>query len=81
MQDYDIKPPEKAICKRSFLLHGPYSPLEIPIYNMVQNDNHKDIIIDGSSVNCVLLDPDPQDKSDRFKTILYDINSYIDFRS
>ncbi|XP_022903967.1 probable ATP-dependent RNA helicase spindle-E [Onthophagus taurus] len=63
-QVIDVEPPPLANCTRHFQLRGPFSPLEYTIYPMCR-DSRENITIEGSSVNSVMLDTDPQDVHDR----------------
>lgn len=61
----DVEPPQINLCKIKIDLRGPYSPLEIPIHNCTRDKTARSISIDGSSVNSILLDSDPQDAHER----------------
>lgn len=64
--DYsDVTPPDNCICKNSIVLKGPFSPLETNIYSIVGAGYSKKATIDGSSVNCITLDTDPEDHHER----------------
>ncbi|XP_031345439.1 probable ATP-dependent RNA helicase spindle-E isoform X2 [Photinus pyralis] len=52
-------------CSSSLTLKGPYSPLEMQIFSVTASGMNKTITIEGSSVNAVLLDTDPQDPHER----------------
>lgn len=43
------------------ILKGPYSPLEMKMYGCIESSVNKVVDIDGSSVNTVLLDSEPQE--------------------
>lgn len=46
-------------------LKGPNSPLEMELFSMARCSVQKEVRVDGSSVNSVLLDSDPTDPHDR----------------
>lgn len=52
-------------CRSTMTLKGPFSPLEMQIYSMVQCSAHNKVAVEWSSVNSVLLDTDPQEEYDR----------------
>lgn len=64
VQNYhDIDAPQLDNYKstRTIELRGPYSPLEMKLYGLVQSAGDKAVEIEGNSVNTVLLDSEPQD--------------------
>ncbi|XP_057664799.1 probable ATP-dependent RNA helicase spindle-E [Diorhabda carinulata] len=46
---------------KTITLKGPYSPLEMKMYGCIGSSENKTIDIDGTSVNTVLLDSEPQE--------------------
>ncbi|KAF4521821.1 hypothetical protein B566_EDAN012478 [Ephemera danica] len=62
----DPQPPPPCDTTNTVKLTGPYSPLEMKVYQMVKGgSNTKEVSIDPNSVNSVLIDDEPQDKFDR----------------
>lgn len=59
------KPPPIQLCKKTVSLTGPISPLETTIYPTIRTATTQNLSIDQQSVNCILLDTDPQDPCDR----------------
>lgn len=41
------------------------------IYNCIEDKDSRNIIIEGNSVNAVLLDTDPQDSHERLQFVLF----------
>ncbi|KAK5647639.1 hypothetical protein RI129_002531 [Pyrocoelia pectoralis] len=60
--NYDLP---RGACTSTLVLKGPYSPLEMQIFSFTASGANKSISIEGSSVNAVLLDTDPQDPHER----------------
>lgn len=56
---------ERSECRFTMNLKGPSSPLEMKVFSIMQCSLSKTIMIEGNSVNCVLLDAEPQDPHDR----------------
>ncbi|KAF5272439.1 hypothetical protein FQA39_LY07907 [Lamprigera yunnana] len=52
-------------CINPVHLKGPYSPLEMQIFSVVASGINKQVCIEGTSVNSVLLDTHPQDPHER----------------
>ncbi|KAK4885271.1 hypothetical protein RN001_001542 [Aquatica leii] len=52
-------------CVNALYLKGPFSPLEMQIFSVVASGSNKKAVIEGNSVNTVLLDTDPQDPHER----------------
>uniref|UniRef100_A0A646QES9 Probable ATP-dependent RNA helicase spindle-E n=1 Tax=Hemiscolopendra marginata TaxID=943146 RepID=A0A646QES9_9MYRI len=46
-------------------LYGPYSPLELQFYALTQAGRMRRVKVEPDSINSVVLDPEPQDKSAR----------------
>ncbi|KAH1007345.1 hypothetical protein HUJ04_004591 [Dendroctonus ponderosae] len=46
-------------------LRGPFSPLEASVYGCISMSNSKSVKIDGSSINTVLLDTEPESRHGR----------------
>lgn len=61
----DVEPPSINSCTTTLDLKGPFSPLEMHIYSVINSGLNKQIVIEGNSVNAVLLDTDPQDPHER----------------
>lgn len=66
IESVDVESPNKSACTKSFHLKGPYSPLEMQIYSVLESGLQKSVSIEGTSVNSVLLDTDPQDPHERY---------------
>lgn len=62
---HDVPEPPKEMCHYSINLKGPYSPLEMQIYNYMRDKVNRTIFIDKGSVNSVLLDEEPTDAHER----------------
>lgn len=58
--------PPRHIRTKEIRLQGPFSPLEIPIYSMTEACRMRSVKIDALSVNSVILDNDPHQKSERY---------------
>lgn len=58
--------PPRHIRTKEIRLQGPFSPLEIPIYSMTEACRMRSVKIDPLSVNSVVLDNDPHQKSERY---------------
>lgn len=56
----DVPAPDPDECTHEVRLIGPKSPLETPVYGLMEAARTKKITIDGQSVNSVLLDNDPK---------------------
>lgn len=65
VESQDVEPPNKLACTTSFQLKGPYSPLEMNIFSVMASGVEKTVAVEGTSVNSVLLDTDPQDPHER----------------
>ncbi|XP_067013969.2 probable ATP-dependent RNA helicase spindle-E [Anabrus simplex] len=65
VQGPEPEPPSKGECAISVTLKGPFSPLEMKIYNVTQIGIRRAVMVEWSSVNSVLLDTDPQDPHER----------------
>lgn len=61
----DIEMPDEYDCKEKIQLKGPFSPLEMRVYGITNSSMSKSVKIDGTSVNTVLLDAEPQDPHTR----------------
>ncbi|KAF2901431.1 hypothetical protein ILUMI_04755 [Ignelater luminosus] len=61
----DVEPPPSHMCTSSIFLKGPFSPFEMHIFSVIASGANKQVIIDGNSVNAVLLDSSPQDTHER----------------
>lgn len=59
------EPPANSECSSYVRLRGPYSPLEIKFVNLTAAGKIKNVKISPNSVNCVLLDTEPEDQSQR----------------
>lgn len=57
----DIEPPSVGECKERIELKGPFTPLEMNVFGIINSSLKKDVRIDSNSVNAVLLDTEPQD--------------------
>ncbi|XP_076656930.1 tudor domain containing 9 protein spindle E isoform X2 [Halictus rubicundus] len=68
-QDYMLDnypdPPSESECYTSVTLRGPFSPLEIELKHLAIAGRDKRVHIGMNSVNCVLLDTEPEDTSQR----------------
>lgn len=63
----EINPPHKADkADKMISLRGPISPLEISIFPVANSSNLKNVKIDQSSVNSVMLENEPNDMSDKY---------------
>uniref|UniRef100_A0A336MVA3 CSON007297 protein n=1 Tax=Culicoides sonorensis TaxID=179676 RepID=A0A336MVA3_CULSO len=60
-----LKPPPAHFCTKKLNLKAPISPLETTVHSTFRSAIAKNINIDRLSVNCVLLDTDPQDPTER----------------
>lgn len=60
----DAPPLDPHKCK-TIELKGPHSPLEMKVYGVTQSAGDKTVEIEGSSVNTVLLDSQPETYSTR----------------
>lgn len=65
METYDIETPDVSECKETIKLRGPYSPLEMRVYGITSSSLGKNVKVEYSSVNTVLLDAEPQDPHTR----------------
>lgn len=61
----DVEPPPLNICRRKIDLKGPFSPLEMSIYNCIRDKSQRTVTVEPTSVNSVLLDAEPQDPHER----------------
>lgn len=61
----EIKLPGYLELRNRVSLRGPHSPLEMQIFSVLKNGQGKKASIEGTSVNSVLLDTDPQDPHER----------------
>lgn len=61
----DVKSPSISECRNVIHLKGPFSPLEMQIFSCTEIGITKQIVIEGSSVNSVLLDSNPEDSHER----------------
>lgn len=61
----DPDPPNFHECNTFVTLKGPFSPLEMKIFNLTQVGLSRMVQIEWNSVNSVLLDTDPQDPHER----------------
>lgn len=57
--------PKKEYLKKTITLRGPISPLETTIHSLTKAGSINKVKIDRQSVNCVLLDTDPQQPTER----------------
>lgn len=62
----EVALPPRQECKKEIQLQGPFSPLEISVYPMTEACRVRTVTIDSLSVNSVLLDNDPHQKSERY---------------
>ncbi|KAK7866118.1 hypothetical protein R5R35_011634 [Gryllus longicercus] len=65
VQQADPEPPHPSECNTTVILKGPFSPLEMKVYNITQVGLSRVVQIEWNSVNSVLLDTDPQDPHER----------------
>lgn len=63
--EQNVPAPLERECRSSITLRGPFSPLEMSIYSMVQCSDKNKVTIEWNSVNSVLLDTDPKEEYDR----------------
>lgn len=61
----DIESPDVSECKETIYLKGPFSPLETRLYGITNSSFGKNVKVEYSSVNTVLLDVEPQDPHTR----------------
>lgn len=57
----EIEPPPLNLCRQTFNLTGPHSPLETNTYPLMRYVEYQTATIEPLSVNSVLLDTEPQD--------------------
>ncbi|XP_074032862.1 tudor domain containing 9 protein spindle E isoform X2 [Leptinotarsa decemlineata] len=69
-RDFDGPRARGANCK-TIVLKGPFSPLEMSLYGCVESAKDKHVVVEGSSVNSVLLDSEPQDDHTRLLVAAY----------
>lgn len=62
----DIESPDISECNEKINLKGPFSPLEMKVYGITNSSLGKNVKIEYSSVNTVLLDAEPQDPHTRY---------------
>lgn len=62
----EIEPPPESLCTSKTRLKGPQSPLETTITAMIECSRYQIVSIDSNSVNCVLLNNDPQEHASKF---------------
>lgn len=78
----DIESPDISECNEKINLKGPFSPLEMRVYGITNSSYGKDVKIEFSSVNTVLLDAEPQDPHTRYvKTLLLKTQKKSVFRT
>lgn len=63
--EQNVPAPFESECRQTITLKGPFSPLEMNVYSMVQCSATNKVSIEWNSVNSVLLDTDPQEEYDR----------------
>lgn len=63
--DYDFESPDASECIEQIHLKGPFSPLEMRVFGITNSSLGKNVKIEQSSVNTVLLDAEPQDPHTR----------------
>lgn len=61
----ELEPPASSQCSVSVKLKGPTSPLECTVYPLMHGSKTKNVTIDHTSVNSVLIDTEPQSPYDR----------------
>lgn len=61
----EIESPNASECHEKIHLKGPFSPLEMRVYGITHSSLGKEVVIEGTSVNGVLLDAEPQDPHTR----------------
>lgn len=67
----EIRLPGYLELRNRVALTGPFSPLEMQIFSVLKNGQGKQARIEGTSVNSVLLDTDPQDPHERLVVASY----------
>ena len=55
-----IKSPPMHLCYKKVYLKGPFTPLETSLHGFMHSTSSKQIVVDSTSVNSVVLDIDPQ---------------------
>lgn len=63
-EEQDVPPPPARDCRRSMMLRGPHSPLEMQIRGITNSALNSTACVEHNSINSVLLDSDPQDPTD-----------------
>lgn len=61
----DMEMPHLMPNCKTVILKGPHSPLEMKVYGCVESSMNKNISVEASSVNTVLLDNEPEDYHNR----------------
>lgn len=56
----NIKSPPMHLCYKKVYLKGPFTPLETSLHGFTHSASTKQIVVDSTSVNSVVLDVDPQ---------------------
>ncbi|CAG9565445.1 unnamed protein product [Danaus chrysippus] len=57
----EVEAPSYRECISDVCLKGPYSPLEMSLHNLMYASRNKQVLVEWSSVNSVLLDTEPQE--------------------
>lgn len=60
MNNHDFDVPKSVQYEKTITLRGPFNPLEMRFHGCIESSVNKLVEIDGSSVNTVLLDNEPQ---------------------
>lgn len=62
---FEVHSPNPKDCCQRITLKGPFSPLEVSVFNLMLGSKDKTVGIEWNSVNSVLLDTNPQDPYER----------------
>lgn len=84
LQNYnDVEAPriDKNSATHKIELRGPFSPLEMKLYGLLNTAEDKTVDIESSSVNTVLLDDCPQNYHTRYVNYFNNNNKVFSFTS